>query len=341
MPRNSTNYVISGTKTFRLGSRKILGKLGTNLQNIEKGMRAMYIPDPGKVFVQVDQSGAEALIVAYLCRQGNFRDLFTQGVKPHVFVGLHVFKEQWKDYFRATGISDIPDIDEMCTLPIVLLKKHKDFLLVDKVIKSSDNWPAQKRYYYIAKMICHASNYGMRASAFQLNVLEKSRGKIALSKKEAENYLTVYHTLFPEIHEWHREVERQLQETAIIYNLFGYPKSFFYPSVNPPDNILKDAYAQCPQSTVGCITHIAYTAMYDWICSNSCAWDLLANTHDSYLVQCPEAEYRECAKKAQEFMNQELTSPRGERFKMKSEAQWGANWAPQTEKNPEGLREVL
>lgn len=340
MPRNSTNYVISGTKTFRLGSRKILGKYGSNLQNVEKGMRALYIPDPGKVFVQVDQSGAEALIVAYLCRQGNFRDLFTQGVKPHVFVGLHVFKEQWKDYFRATGISDIPDIDEMCTLPIILLKKHKDFLLVDKVIKSSDNWPAQKRYYYIAKMICHASNYGMRASAFQLNVLEKSRGKIALSKKEAENYLTVYHTLFPEIHEWHREVERQLQETAIIYNLFGYPKSFFYPSVNPPDNILKDAYAQCPQSTVGCITHIAYTAMYDWILSNSCAWDLLANTHDSYLVQCPEAEYRECAKKAQEFMNQELISPRGERFKMKSEAQWGYNWAPKTEKNMEGLREV-
>lgn len=366
MPRNSTNYVISGTKTFRLGSRKILRKWGTNLQNIEKGMRAMYIPDPGKVFVQVDQSGAEALIVAYLCRQGNFRDLFTQGVKPHVFVGLHVFKEQWKDYFRATGISDIPDIDEMCTLPIVLLKKHKDFLLVDKVIKSSDNWPAQKRYYYIAKMICHASNYGMRASAFQLNVLEKSRGKIALSKKEAENYLTVYHTLFPEIHEWHREVERQLQETAIIYNLFGYPKSFFYPSVNPPDNILKDAYAQCPQSTVGCITHIEFTDEYNFIeitnrintvhqlpkikeCvqealdrfgSNQRLWDLLANTHDSTLSQCPDNEYKNCAEVKQFFMNQELISPRGERFKMKSETQWGYNWAPKTEKNLEGLREV-
>lgn len=339
MPRNTTNYVISGTLSFRLGSRKVLRKWGTNLQNIEKSARAMYIPDPGKVFVQVDQSGAEALIVAYLCRAGNFRDLFLHGVKPHVFVGLHNFKQQWKDYYSATGLDTVPDIDELCNLPIVLLKKHRDFKEVDRLIKSSDNWPAAQRYYYIAKMICHASNYGMRAGAFQLNVLEKSRGKIALSKKEAENYLTTYHTLFPEIHEWHRDVERQLNETRILYNLFGYPRQFFYPSTNPQDNLLKEAYAQCPQSTVGCITHIAFTRMYEHIDANRLKWDLLANTHDSYLLQVPIGEETTCAPVAQEFMNQELTSPRGEKFRMKSEAQYGYNWAPQSTKNERGLRE--
>lgn len=339
MPRNSTNYVISGTLSFRLGSRKILRRYGSNLQNIEKSMRAIYVPDKGKVFVQVDQSGAEALIVAYLCEAGNFRDLFIHGVKPHVFVGLHNFKQQWKDYYNATGLSTVPNIDELCSLSIPQLKQHRDFREADKLIKSSDNWPSEKRYYYIAKMICHASNYGMRAGAFQLNVLEKSKGKIALSRKEAENYLTTYHTLFPEIHGWHRDVERQLTETRILYNLFGYPRQFYFPQVNPSDNLLKEAYAQCPQSTVGCITHIAYTSMYEYIEQERKLWDLLANTHDSYLLQCPIGEEVACKTKAQEFMNQDLVSPRGEKFKMKSEAQWGFNWAPQSTKNPEGLRE--
>lgn len=339
LPRNTCNYVISGTLSFRLGSRKVLRKWGTNLQNIEKSMRRLYVPDPGKVFVQVDQSGAEALIVAYLCRAGNFRDLFIHGVKPHVFVALHNFKAQWKDYYAATGLDTVPDIDELCELPIVLLKQHRNFKEVDKLIKSSDNWPAEKRFYYIAKMICHASNYGMRAGAFQINVLEKSKGKISITKKEAENYLTTYHTLFPEIHEWHRDVERQITESHYLYNLFGFPRFFNFAQTNPSDNLLKEAYAQCPQSTVATITNTAYTTMYHFIAANKKKWDLLANTHDSYLLQVPIGEERECADKAQEFINQELVSPRGEKFRMRSEAQYGYNWAPQSTKNPDGLRE--
>lgn len=339
MPRNSTNYVISGTLSFRLGSRKILRRYGSNLQNIEKSMRTIYVPDKGKVFVQVDQSGAEALIVAYLCEPGNFRDLFIHGVKPHVFVGLHNFKQQWKDYYAATGLSSYPNIDELCSLSIHELKKHRDFKEVDKLIKSSDNWPSEKRYYYIAKMICHASNYGMRAGAFQLNVLEKSKGKIALSKIEAQNYLTTYHTLFPEIHGWHRDVERQITETHYLYNLFGFPRYFFFAQTNPSDNLLKEAYAQVPQSTVGCITHIAATEMYEHARKNNLKWDIMANTHDSLLMQCPIGEESFCAKQLSTFMNQELISPRNEKFCMRSEAQWGHNWSPRSSKNTDGLRE--
>ena len=45
LPRNSCTYVVAGTDTFRLGSRKILGKWGNNMQNIEKSLRKIYIPD--------------------------------------------------------------------------------------------------------------------------------------------------------------------------------------------------------------------------------------------------------------------------------------------------------
>ena len=120
--RSSTTYKISGTKTFRLSSCQILPKKhfidgkwkrkgwGENLQNKEKGMRNMYIPDDGKIFVQVDQSGAEALIVAYLCRNANFRKLFINGIKPHVFVALHIFNNVWKQKLREIVILLVRDL---------------------------------------------------------------------------------------------------------------------------------------------------------------------------------------------------------------------------------------
>ena len=67
-PRNTTIYKLGGTETFRASSSKWFGR-GTNLQNIEKSMRQLYWADDGKVLVQVDQSGAEALIVSYLCEK--------------------------------------------------------------------------------------------------------------------------------------------------------------------------------------------------------------------------------------------------------------------------------
>jgi DNA polymerase I-like protein with 3'-5' exonuclease and polymerase domains len=187
-------------------------------------------------------------------------------------------------------------------------------------------------------MICHASNYGMKAGAFQLNVLEKSRGKIALSRQEAEAYLDTYHRLFPEIHEWHDEVTETLSKSKTLYNLFGFPREF---TGAIDDNKIKSAYAFVPQSTVGTITNIAFTKLQNYIEDNNLPWDLLANTHDSYMGQCPLGQEQEFARKQKEFIEIELMNFRGEKFRMKSETQCGFNWAPYKKlKNPTGLVEM-
>jgi hypothetical protein len=350
LPRNTCNYSVPGTRTFRLGSSMITtkltsppreGKKGSNMQNWEKGIRRIFVSDGWdcsciatreklahylltsdlsiftneerariKILVQVDQAGAEALIVAYLCRHGNFRDLFINGIKSHVFVGLHVFAEVWKKEMANSG-SDIKcDIDYLCSLPINQITSYPFWRDVDKLIKSSDKWPAERRYYYIAKQICHASNYGMKAGMFQLNTLEKSRGKIVISQREAENYLSVYHGLFSEIHEWHRQVAEQVTATRYLYNLFGYPRYFWYPSTNPNETLLKEMYAFPAQSTVGTITNIAYTRLQTQIENDpSLKMDLLGNTHDSYFAQVPIGNEVEAGKLMQSYINQELIAP--------------------------------
>jgi len=367
-------YHQEGTNTYRRSSKAIvegfgdyLFKIGTNLQNIEKELRRIYHAKGYKaalhfekclhylktnqydhftaeelaiirIFNQVDQSGAEALIVAYLCEHGKFRDLFLNGVKPHVFVALHLFSAVWQDELNKISSGDFKiDIKDFLDSPIPDLQKHSYWKALDKIIKSSDNWEGGRRYYYIGKKVCHAGNYGMRGNTFQLAVLEESRGQIALTKRQADEYIGFYHTLFPEISEWHRDVIRQLEATRTLYNLFGYPKYF---GQEIRDGMFNEAYSFVPQSTVACITAKAFCKLQDFIEGTNRDWDILADTHDSYMNQTPIPESIESLKIMKDFIEQDLVSPRGEKFKMKSEGQHGFLWCPAKEKYPEGMTEV-
>lgn len=334
-PRSTTDYKLGGTTFFRAASVEVRERWGTNLQNPSKSICKLYIPDDGYAFVQPDQSGAEALVVAYLCRHGNFRDLFLNGIKSHVYVALHVFKQEW-----ARRLPDI-DVEGISLLPINLITKHPDWLRLKKLIDESDGWAAHERYYYIAKMICHASNYGITASAFRLNVLIKSEGRIVLTLKQAQYFLDIYHELFPEIREWHKEVDRIALEVGILYTCQGFPINITVPLREMKK---KDLYAAVPQATVGVITHIAITNVYREICNRGLDWHLLNNKHDSLLVECPDSmpDIKECGRVSQKAISEQvLTSPRGEKFHMKSEAQWGRNWSSYDEKkNPNGLRAI-
>lgn len=343
--RNSCTYKLAGTKTFRLSSSKILGSWGGNLQNIEKSLRKIYIPDDGKIFVQVDQSGAEALIVAYCCRDGNYRALFKNGIKPHTYIAMHLFKDVWRKKMLEHGLitpGDMSfDIDELIATPIPELKNNPWWKPLNHIIKLSDNWSPTERYYYLGKQTEHSSNYDIKPPTFRMNILEKSGGKIVISKDDSERFIATKHSLYPEIKEdYHRLVRQQVEESKMLFNLHGHP--YTITTYETLESEWKELYAWIPQSTVGEITNIAYYKLQEHIEAHGLQWDLLANTHDSYMCQCPIGEEVECAKVMQSFINQEFTSPfDGTKFTMKSEAVAGYNWSPyHKEKNPKGLKEL-
>lgn len=339
--RNSCNYSIAGTNTFRLSSRKLFNHWGGNLQNIEKSVRQIYIPDDGKIFVQVDQAGAEALIVAYCGIAGKYRELFRNKVKPHTYLAMRLFKHVWPlkmmENHLISSYDDF-DIDEMVNTPIAELRKHPHWQNLSKLIKDSDDWSLTERYYYLAKQTEHSSNYDVGAPAFRMNILTKSGGKIVISQEDAVEYLGIKHALYPEIKgSYHRYVEKCARDTGYLYNLLGHPLAVTDQEITP--SILKELYAVIPQSTVGEITNMAYVKLYEYIVSNKLKWDVLANTHDSYLCQCPIGEEQECGRVMQEFINVKLVSPiDGVEFNMESEAQCGYNWMPAKKSNPNGLK---
>lgn len=100
--------------------------------------------------VQIDQSGAEALIVAYLTKHGNFRELFLNNIKPHVFVAMHLVPEYWSEQMHE-------DILPFLKSSVRGLRNVPRWKELEKLIKDSDNskYPS-KRYYHIGKTVCHA-----------------------------------------------------------------------------------------------------------------------------------------------------------------------------------------
>lgn len=82
--RMRCSYVIGGTETGRLSSRESVFGTGTNLQNIPPGVcRRMFIPDEGKVFLNVDLSQAETRVVAYLAEEERLIEFFDKGGDIH------------------------------------------------------------------------------------------------------------------------------------------------------------------------------------------------------------------------------------------------------------------
>ena len=320
-------YQIAGTKSGRLASKALLGKWGTNLQNLNKDRcREFFIPDPGCVFVQVDQSGAEALIVAMMTKPGsNLRKLLKAGIKAHAYFAMHLFAGIWQDQLFKGSDSHIEAFLQADIMDLPTMPRWKGLA---KAIAYSDNNPPSTRYYHHAKMGVHGGNYGIMEGRFCNQVLDKSDGEIVLSLQEGARIIRTLHKVFPEIRaDFQASVEMQLKLTGKLKNLYGHPREFYHYGRPLDDTVLREAYSYIPQSTVGILTSLCIADLQARLDSGEYNnFEILANTHDSVLVQCKEEHVEQVKIWIQTHMNRELTSPFGEKFNMKSEATVGKNW---------------
>jgi DNA polymerase I-like protein with 3'-5' exonuclease and polymerase domains len=110
--RFTCSYNISGTETFRLSSSAHPLYVGSNLQNIPKAAREIFVADPGYTFFQADQQGAEARLVAYKSGDENYIAA-VEGGDSHTMVAAMVFgfdpirELAEREYFRGYTYRDI------------------------------------------------------------------------------------------------------------------------------------------------------------------------------------------------------------------------------------------
>lgn len=312
--RAITCYKQAGTRSFRLSATQYFGNYGMNLQNPDKQTLDHLEAPPDHVIVQADQSGAEALIVAYLTRPGRYRALFENGVKPHTYLAMHLFP----DLFNLTP--DSPFLNEE---PAQFVK-HTDWDRLHKIVKKSG------KPYDIGKRTAHGSSYKMGPRTFRNANLKQSKGKLKLTFRECELFLHKFKVLFPEVVEWQDEIEFRIRSERRLVNLLGFERLFLR-GIN--DSYIREGISWIPQSTVGCITHQTIRK------ARAAGYCTCSNKHDSAAVIVHRRDAGPAAAFLQNAMRVTMQGHDCE-FVMNSEVQIGNNWgAYDKDTNPGGMRD--
>lgn len=322
-------FKVSGARSFRLSSTQLLKTtqekgLGGNAQNIADEARQCFVPRDGYVFIQADLESAEAVAIALLVREGNFRELIRYKIKPHNFVCLHLFPDKFVELLTQEFIAAMKPAD---------LANHALYKQIVKLCKKL------KVEYDLAKRTVHGSNYSMGWRTLRDTVLKGTKGAVVLTAAEAKRLLATYFTLFPEIKEYQQQTEQLVKEHKPVYNLFGHRAQFIGRFTG---SLARTVISWPPQSTVGQCTNIAMNRLQGEIEQNNHKWNILAPVHDSILVECPIPEQDECAAALKRVMSFTLKSPvDGWECAIGVEVQRGRNWRKYDEKeNPDGMKVV-
>lgn len=131
-------------------------------------------------------------------------------------------------------------------------------------------------YYSRAKAGVHATNYGAKAKTLS--------GALACSLYDAQRFQDKWFAEHPAIAEWHERTLYNLTRYRQVRNAFGFVRTYF----DRLDNLLPEALAWVPQSTVAIIIDTAYNR----ITENLPDVDILLQVHDSLVGQVPIAKWK-------------------------------------------------
>jgi DNA polymerase I-like protein with 3'-5' exonuclease and polymerase domains len=324
-PTFNAAFKVAGTASFRLASTQFLKTRGVgyggNLQNIPDEQRRVFVPRPGNVFVQCDLEGAEAVAVALLVPEGNFRQLVRLGIKIHNYLCIKLFPE----LFVHLGITP--------NLTPAELKNHPNYKAFVKFVKSL------RREYDLAKRTVHGSNYGMAWKTFQETVLKGTRGRVVLTAAEAKRFLAIYFEVFPEIKFFQIGLEEAVKNGVTIRNLFGHPVVF---TRRFTTDLARTGISWIPQSTVGQCSNIAARKLDDYIREYNKPWIINNIVHDSILDEGPAAAAQELAAITASCLSFTFKSPLdGWECTIGVEKQIGRNWGKYDEtENPDGMKVI-
>ncbi len=221
--RMRSSYFICGTETGRRSTQMLKPpvrpeKCGVSWHTLTKhgdigeDIRRLYVPDPGLIFFQADQSQAEARVVALLCNDFELLSQFDT-IDVHALMASYIFGGTWFDHSKQKHGKETPE------------------RFIGKTGKHSTNYNASK------KSLMVTINTDARKNHIPINVSEWKAGKI----------LEVLHEKNPKIRQiFHVEIQNCIR-SRVLTNPFG-RKRIFYERWG--DDLFREAYAHIPQSTV-------------------------------------------------------------------------------------------
>lgn len=143
-----------------------------------------------------------------------------------------------------------------------------------------------KHNYAMAKRGVHAANYYIKSRTLAAS--------LGITVHEADRFINNWFGAHPKIRLWQEGIRLQLMETRQVTNAFGYRRFYF----DRIEEVLKEALAWIPQSTVACVVNRGLINIYNRLPKI----DILNQNHDSLVFQIHKTLLEELLPKAQKEM---------------------------------------
>lgn len=295
----------SAPKTYRLSSSKNAFGSGANLQTIpsEKSksvgkwdaraknhmaiigdpyslpnLRSMYGPDAGYDQFDMDLDRADLQVMAWDADEPLLKEALKKKVDLHL---LNVY---------VLDAKDPPPLEE-------LVETHPKYM---------DHRGPRKTKREFAKIFCHATDY-----------LGKARTVAAHTGRtihETERAQRIYLGTYKNIEKWQRRIIDQVTRHRFVENKFGY-RWYIFDRID--DQVMPEAVAWIPQSTVSIVINKIWMALYQGCCESD--WNLTTEhlmhllytpafgvevqlqVHDSLVGQFPSYNKKLCLEKIAEL----------------------------------------
>lgn len=314
-------YNVVGTETGRLSCYTSPTGSGYNLQTIpaddhiyelghplRKGMRDLFIADPGHVMIQCDLKGSDGWTIgAHLNALGSptMLDDLRYGIKPANRIcymlrhGNHSLQGKQRDEIKE------------------LLKEIR-----------KEDWD-----YFACKIGIWGMCYLMGPDLLSNQILEESNGKIAMSRTEVAAFRSAVFEGY-QIKLWHDAMSRKLAKKPVLECDGGFRRRFF----GRRDEILGKALSHEPQYCTTRATNLA--AMRLWRDEQNRLGDSgpnpsqttikfrvapLHQVHDSLLVQCKESDSAWALGSLKRYFDNPLTIA-GQRIIIPFACEVGKSW---------------
>lgn len=304
--RMRTNFNIAGTNTGRLASAMSDFSTGTNLQNVDRELRSVFMSDPGWKFANLDLEQGDSRNLGAICWD-TFR--IAHGDK---FAG---------SYLDACESGDLHTT--VCRMARPGLPWTGD--------PKADRAIADQKYYRndsyrdLDKKLGHGSNY-----LGQPTTMAK-HAKVPVS--EVKSFQHNYFNAFQCIPLYHKHVAAELKDFSALTTLYGRRRFFF--GRDDDAATLRQAVAYRPQSMTGDAIDTGILRLW-----RENKVQLLIQVHDSILLQYREEEEAQILPWALKTLRIEHILDGGRKFFVPTEAKVGWNWGDRDKEgieNPDGL----
>lgn len=292
--RMRTSYNVAGTETWRWSSSGSPFYSGTNLQNVTKELRSMFIPDPGYTIFYADLQNAEGRTTGYLSSDEEY-------IKAAESEDMHTIVTQMV-WSRLPWTGD-PKKDRKIAERGYLGKTYRDLAKRGghgtnyglSPISMARNLHIKQReafrfqFLYLGLDIPYASierwekQVGTGEYAELLEIGEVIGDPPELG--EPDERIVSYHGRFPGIRQFHERTIAELQTTGAVINPFGFKRSFWGRLTD--DATIREALAHVPQSTIGILLNVGLWRIWRELECAGTGLQILGQVHDAVVGQVP------------------------------------------------------